>query len=606
MKSYKKQLLTSVAAIGVSAALISGATFALFSGESKTNIAVTSGKVKVIASITGLEAYSAKWDDATNTYVNDTLKADDESGFKYTFANNGEVVYDAESNYLTIDRITPGDGVKLQISVVNESTVDIRYQTRVIISYPEDTKVKLGEALDITVDGKETKSAGIAYVTGWSEPIAKSQTIDDISVEISMPWEIEAYEGLNCDIAVTVYAIQGNASADTPIADALVNSAESLKDALENANDGDVIGLVDDIVLDDEDAIEVPENTDVVVDLGGKDLTINKQTNSKGSKNNIKVGAGSSFTFTNSSEDGSFNLDIAAGAGNTAGADGEFPIYAKGEGENRAELNFENVKVNVSDDNYYDIVVMADDADVNLSAGTVFNIENDDYYAAGIYGSNGAHITVDGAQINGEGNVTPFVVGTYGKEDSYLDFVDGEINLNNASGRMFAVQLNAGGHFNMTGGTINITGDLTSYTGVENSVAVGADNRSANGDTIAEQWACADTSIEITGGTINLAPSKGTAYGIVLWPGNPTAVIGGNAVINCNAENQAFAYAITCSVTYDIRSYGGELLTPSLTLKDDVQINILGSATYNSVFKIGQHSDWSASKENVHDETGRF
>ena len=63
MKNKKKILLSSVMVIALCLSLIAGSTFALFTSESKVNIAVTSGKVDVKASITDLSVYSAKSDD---------------------------------------------------------------------------------------------------------------------------------------------------------------------------------------------------------------------------------------------------------------------------------------------------------------------------------------------------------------------------------------------------------------------------------------------------------------------------------------------------------------------------------------------------------------
>ena len=53
-----KTFLGAVLSIALCASLIAGATFAIFTSESKVNIAVTSGTVKVTAEVTGLTLYS--------------------------------------------------------------------------------------------------------------------------------------------------------------------------------------------------------------------------------------------------------------------------------------------------------------------------------------------------------------------------------------------------------------------------------------------------------------------------------------------------------------------------------------------------------------------
>ena len=51
----KKTLLTSILAIVMCFSLITGATFALFTSEDKVNIAITSGKVEVTATVENFE-----------------------------------------------------------------------------------------------------------------------------------------------------------------------------------------------------------------------------------------------------------------------------------------------------------------------------------------------------------------------------------------------------------------------------------------------------------------------------------------------------------------------------------------------------------------------
>lgn len=70
MKKKTGIIVTSVMSIACCASLITGATFALFTSESKVNIAVTSGKVDVKATIdeTSVETYSGQWNETTKVY----------------------------------------------------------------------------------------------------------------------------------------------------------------------------------------------------------------------------------------------------------------------------------------------------------------------------------------------------------------------------------------------------------------------------------------------------------------------------------------------------------------------------------------------------------
>ena len=60
MKNKKKILFSSVMVIALCLSLIAGSTFALFTSESKVNIAVTSGTVKVTAGLNVDAVYSAE------------------------------------------------------------------------------------------------------------------------------------------------------------------------------------------------------------------------------------------------------------------------------------------------------------------------------------------------------------------------------------------------------------------------------------------------------------------------------------------------------------------------------------------------------------------
>ena len=506
MKSIKKTILTSVATIGLSAALIGGATVALFTSENTTNIAVGSGKVHLEAKVVGVQAYSAEWDEASATYVDKNLQANDAEGYSYTFTNTGTVDYDKESNLLSIDRITPGDGVKLQIEVTNESTVDIRYQTRVIISYPEGAEKGLGEALSVTIDGTKAKSAGVAYVTGWSDPIDTTVAIDDISVEISMPWGTEnKYQGLGCDIAVTVYAIQGNASKDTPVADVLVNSADSLKDAFENAEDGDVIGLVDDVTITGDDELVVPKGADRIIDLAGKSFNVSNKKEVEGEEptfgQGIIVEEGSTLTITdttpNDDERGSFTVNAEISSDNLSDREnGSYSMRVNG-----GTLNIENVDFNIVNDNAGNHAVYVQGGTVNVDANS--NIEftgaEDNEGSFGMFISDGSEMNINGAYLHADGTIAPITVGG-GEEESVVNVNAGsKIYVENSGSWIPAINVYPNGVANVYDNTeIKVYGNIGS------------------GDAAAALGVTGGGTINVMGGEIILEPTSGEAYGVMI------------------------------------------------------------------------------------------
>ena len=133
-----KTFLGAVLSIALCASLIAGATFAIFTSESKVNIAVTSGTVKVTATVSDLNATSPEKITSEGVVV---------GGYVAGFTNGGSADYNG--NEITLANVTPGDKVTFNITVNNQSTVKVQYRTRVVAS--EDNglfgalKIKIGD-----------------------------------------------------------------------------------------------------------------------------------------------------------------------------------------------------------------------------------------------------------------------------------------------------------------------------------------------------------------------------------------------------------------------------------------------------------------------------
>ena len=393
----------------------------------------------------------------------------------------------------------------------------------------------------------------------------------------------------------------------------------------EKLEDGDTVVLQGGAQITAADQLGIDEDKNITLDVHGNQFDFQKDSNNlENAKENIVVGAGGSLTITDTSENhsGSFDITVTEAGGNyidTGKVQNGRPVYARGAvsilaqgtAENRAQLNFENVDVNINDVNYMNLVINAINADVNLGEGTKFNVSGTSYTGA-IYASAGTVVTIDGAEINTKGDVTPFVVGSFG-EAATLNFENGAINMDSPSDRMFGIQVNGGGHVNMTGGKINITGDLRSkINGGDVAVAIGVDNRDyadwidPKNTDLGYKWICVESSINITGGTINLAPSYGTAYGIVSWPGNADINIFGMTMI-CQAHDADGAgqgghvYALCCSKlngTVSPHMYLGDGLIIQL---EPTGRNLLFSSRENGGDKIAP--DWEAGGDNIFDKT---
>ena len=170
MKSNKKALLASLAAIGTGCVLIGGATFALFTSDSTTNIAVTSGKVDVRAVV----------DEESLTLYSMGEKMED------TFATGGTATYVKESNSFNLDKIVAGDHIEFDVEIKNYSTVAVKYQS--VLTFNGDAD--LFKALNVTMGDLEFVSMSDALYTSWSE-LAVGQDGLELHVAIGIP---ETYE----------------------------------------------------------------------------------------------------------------------------------------------------------------------------------------------------------------------------------------------------------------------------------------------------------------------------------------------------------------------------------------------------------------------------
>lgn len=179
----RKALISSILTIALCFSLIAGSTFALFTSESKVNVAVTAGKVDVVATVENL--------------VLDTTLAK---------GNLSQTSATASDNIVTLDKIVPGDFVTFDIRIQNRSDVKIQYRT--IIEKVEDNG--LWDGLVVTVDGVRYDGTN-AVKSEWADVEVGSADVI-VSVKVSLPEEAgNEYKGKSCKFAYTVEAVQGNA-----------------------------------------------------------------------------------------------------------------------------------------------------------------------------------------------------------------------------------------------------------------------------------------------------------------------------------------------------------------------------------------------------------
>ena len=239
MNKKSKLLISSIATIAMSASLVVGGTYALFTDKSDVNVAINAGKVDVEAyiDVASVKTYSAVWN--TNAY-------DIVENAGLTFATDVDgtpsVVLAGENNSLTISQMVAGDKVTFNLVVENLSDVKVQYQT-VIKAFNDNG---LFENLNVTI-GEEAFTASAPEVySAWS-PLNPNSDAMVIPVEIAMPlgetnldedyWnnlvQDQYAQSKSCEILYSVRAVQGNAhvlnpgATDSP-SEIIIDTAEEL------------------------------------------------------------------------------------------------------------------------------------------------------------------------------------------------------------------------------------------------------------------------------------------------------------------------------------------------------------------------------------------
>ena len=195
MKSARKStLISAVLAIAMCVSLLAGSTFALFTSESKVNLAVTSGNVEVVASIENIEK---SYVDENGETVSGKLFGGDA-----TFADGT----------LSLDNIVPKDTVMFNVKIANNSSVAIKYRT--VVTVVEDN----GLASSLSIDLAGYQMIGTKAASAYAKLDAGEQP-EVLPVTITLP-ESETTQGKSCKLSVSVEAVQGNAA----VADGLTST----------------------------------------------------------------------------------------------------------------------------------------------------------------------------------------------------------------------------------------------------------------------------------------------------------------------------------------------------------------------------------------------
>lgn len=264
-----KKIIYSLSVICLMFVLLVGSTFALFTSEASVNISISSGNVDVTAVI----------DDESITLTSFGKEMDE------YFENGGTVLYDKDTNSFNLSNITPGDMVKFNILLTNNSNVNIKY--RVIW----EVNGELEEALKAYCNDYEIKTLTLEWES-WKVSDEKEKVL---AISFEMPaYVTNEFEDKNASISFKVIAVQENGS---DIYNAvIVNNVDELTEALKNGGD---VYINEPLTI--TEALVISNDTNI---YGSKNsvLTFNKSkmiisNNASVTFNNVYVDNKGSYSF---------------------------------------------------------------------------------------------------------------------------------------------------------------------------------------------------------------------------------------------------------------------------------------------------------------------
>lgn len=245
-KQKSSIIIASLASIVIAGSLIAGSMYALFTSESKTNIAVTSGKVDVTATISDLKTYSGV------NLIGEPDSDELEETAEGKFTNGGTAKI--EGNTLKLDKITPGDKATFNITITNYSNVNTKYRT--IIEKTSSSDSTLYDALKFNIGGVTVEKSTIWKTLKGTDNEEGNKVLTFYECSVELPSDVKGVEYMDksCGISYTVEAVQGNAS--TSDEDAVMVIAGEATESIEGKVSDDN-KTTESITIASEDSVSV-------------------------------------------------------------------------------------------------------------------------------------------------------------------------------------------------------------------------------------------------------------------------------------------------------------------------------------------------------------
>lgn len=197
MKTKTKAILLATLVLVLCAALIVGATFALFGASWSKKITVTTGGVSIEASFGNT---------ITLTSLENGVPNQEQEG---TFALGGTATL--KNGDLSLENIVAGDKAVVSLTIENTSDVAIKYAL-VAKNDGEGTVEGIVTTMQVGEDGESVAIGDETATPDWIE-LAKGAKVT-VTISVGLPFEAmqDGSTGSSCTYSFTVYAGQSNAS----------------------------------------------------------------------------------------------------------------------------------------------------------------------------------------------------------------------------------------------------------------------------------------------------------------------------------------------------------------------------------------------------------
>lgn len=563
----KKVILGSTLAILMCSSLITGATMALFTSDTKVNISVSGGKVDVSATLKSYTTYSQGAETATNG--------------EFELGGTAKV----EGGTLSLVNFMPMDKVVVELEVTNTSSV--AYKQRVSLTSAGDDGFMDQLIVGLSDDNAEYTYYS-DYVTEWEnkKPVTEPETTT-MYLSIELPEYVSSdWQGKSCEISLALEAVQGNADvAGEAVANKvyLVDNQEELTSTLKSMSSGETVILYGgeenwataNVEYLEEDAKEITVRG---YDVG--EMTINVPYGTVNLYNNVTeltVTAVADNSLHIYGDIGGATLEsgrTVVEAGASVSSVNVIPAEnATAKVEVVKEAEVESITVETKEGSSAEVVIAEDVtvSDMVVSGSGSVNVEN-----------NG---TIDNTTVE-EGSTFNNMVSTAEQllaalnvegatatlsEDISIDAALLQSVINNNSVKKFAIDLNEK-TLTLTGNTLNMLGENVALT-IKNG-CLNADNSQATNASIMVGSSC---SIALDG--VNVA-----AKGAFLFPRGDAAKV---EINKCDISVEGVYAVATNAATTDNYNVVISIIDSSIEMlsadSSAVMINVAGTLEMSNV-----------------------